>query len=266
MSVFSSFSIVTAALLLPSVACAIDPLPTGPIRKAPPVYIVQYAAAGSMDGDALYDIAVPKRSRNLVEVSFGIDDDTFTEPVELAANRPYRAIAADLDLDGVDEICISNHGDNTVQIYLNDGMGNFDPGPVVDLGFKPGMLVALDDDGDDLPDLIVGDPATGDPLVAIYNDGMQFTRVKDLIPDGPRSESASGCGDPPDCDPVYHQGTGIQACIDAAHCRRLICSWDACEDYMSGRIGWWTLYRREILCGTYKAADVAGCIKEVNPF
>ncbi len=53
MSIFSSFSIVAAALLLSSVACAIDPLPTGPLHKAPPVYIVQYAAAGSMDGDTL---------------------------------------------------------------------------------------------------------------------------------------------------------------------------------------------------------------------
>ncbi len=92
------------------------------------------------------------------------------------------------------------------------------------------------------------------------------TLSEELVPDGLWPESSARCGDQPDCDPVFHPGTGIQTCIEAAHCRHLICSWKACDDFVSGRIGKWEMYGREVLCGLYDAGDIAGCIKDVNPF
>jgi hypothetical protein len=133
-------------------------------------------AIGDFNGDHHPDIAVAHYSgqaadpsRNGLSVLFGDGKGNFS----LAPGSPFpvghyppTVVAGDLDGDGIDDIALPNHVDNTVTIYLGGKHGlrqaECSPLPV---GHGPQCVAIGDLNGDGKPDLLVSDADDNEILI-----------------------------------------------------------------------------------------------------
>jgi len=123
-------------------------------------------AIGDFNGDHHLDIAVAHYSgkaadpsRNGLSVLYGDGKGAFS----LASGSPFPVghypatlAAGDLNGDGIDDIALPNHADNTVTIYLG-GKSGLRPaeGSPMPVGHGPGCVAVGDLNGDGKPDLLV---------------------------------------------------------------------------------------------------------------
>jgi hypothetical protein len=133
-------------------------------------------AVGDFNGDQHADIAVvhysgqsSDRSRNALTVLYGDGTGKFTT----AAGSPYAVghypptvTAGDINNDGIDDVAIPNHVDNTVSIYLGGKAGLKEAhGSPLKVGHGPQCVAIGDVNGDHKADLVVSDSDDDEILI-----------------------------------------------------------------------------------------------------
>ena len=121
--------------------------------------------AQDFNGDGHVDVAVVNQGDNTVSVLFGDGTGAFpgsttfpTNEILQTGKTPSAIVAADLNSDGHFDLAVTNFGDDTVSIYLNDaaGTGTFTPvATTVPTGKGPIALATTDFNADGIPDLAV---------------------------------------------------------------------------------------------------------------
>jgi hypothetical protein len=119
--------------------------------------------AADFNTDGKLDLAISTYPASILILS-GKGDGTFQSPVQFSSTlnnegTNITAIAAtDLNNDGNPDLVISGtlHGNNAVQLFLNDGTGNFVSGPTYGLGgWELAPIVAQDFNGDGNKDIVM---------------------------------------------------------------------------------------------------------------
>jgi hypothetical protein len=82
---------------------------------------------------------------------------TFAASALLAGANPDGIASIDFDLDGDQDLAVAVDAPDVIQLLINNGSGQFDLGPTVDLASSasPGALIAGDLDGDNDPDMAI---------------------------------------------------------------------------------------------------------------
>ena len=135
--------------------------------------------AGDLDGDNDNDLVVSSQEGQFVfwyENSNGDGSSWVTHPVAINTQDVPRTLAlADLNGDGFLDVVVGSFNDNKVNIYPNNGVGNFSLSPFFTLtsstdGVESVLASDLDSDGD------------LDLLVVSYNDGSTswFENIRPL--------------------------------------------------------------------------------------
>jgi hypothetical protein len=115
--------------------------------------------AADFNGDGRPDIAATTAGQTIFVLNNG--DGTLAAPMAgpVTANASDGIVAADFNHDGKLDIAVKQPNGKPVLIYFGDGAGNFSASPDLTLStgltHTEGDLVAVDFDGDGLPDLVV---------------------------------------------------------------------------------------------------------------
>lgn len=136
-------------------------------------------AAGDVNGDLAPDLAIANQGENTVTILLNDGGGSFTEgqiintggqPTDLTLADFEGARGADGDLD----LLVVN-GDETVQLFVNDGEGNFKLGSTDDLPGAPGIIEPEDVDGDkDIDGVVLGEAGFGPTgaMTILLNNGF----------------------------------------------------------------------------------------------
>lgn len=138
------------------------------VPLAPSLSNVEAVSAGDLNSDGRQDLVLTPYQGN-VNVALGNGDGTFQSPTVITTGISYLFAGQVIDLnhDGHPDIIVSGSQNytvpNGVQVFLNDGNGNFMPGTVYGLtgSGAPGLLATVDFNGDGNPDILVGTPSGG---------------------------------------------------------------------------------------------------------
>ena len=126
-------------------------------------------AVGDFNGDGIPDFVVGDTESNDVYVFLGINGLTFQAPVSYTTgNVVFGIVAADFQGTGHLDLAVTNLGDNTVSLLLNqgDGSGTFQSQLTFPVGSTPLGIAAGDLNGDGLPDLAVANNTYSAPFTA----------------------------------------------------------------------------------------------------
>jgi len=130
--------------------------------------------AGNFNGSGGNDLAVASEFSNDVKILLngGGGNADFAAPTTESALDPRGLTAANLNGDSNLDLATANAGNDNVTILLGDGTGNFtepssSPEPAGDF---PSPLTAADLNGDNIPDLAVGDEGP-DKVSILLGDG-----------------------------------------------------------------------------------------------
>ena len=128
----------------------------------------KYLVAADFNGDGVMDLAVGNLSSGdpsglgpgTVSVLPGNGDGTFAAPVtypvgENSVGFPFSLIALDLNGDGLLDLALANHGDNSISVLLNAGGGTFQQAAVTALPYGADFLAYSDFNHDGNLDLLV---------------------------------------------------------------------------------------------------------------
>lgn len=146
----------------------------GPTSYSLPSGTIDIAVA-DIDSDGTDDVVALARTLGLSKATIAIlrgrGDGTFapsTSQVDVGSAADALVIA-DISGDGVRDLIMTDHQDNTLIVALGVGHGTFDQPRVYDTALGPAALTVADLDGRDGPDIAV---ATSSALVSVLlNDG-----------------------------------------------------------------------------------------------
>jgi type II secretory pathway component GspD/PulD (secretin) len=137
--------------------------------------------ADDFDGDGKIDVAVVNQGDNTVSVLFGDGTGAFpgstafpTNEILATGTTPSAIVAGDFNSDGHFDLAVTNFGDNTITVFLNDtaGTGTFTAvTPATPTGKGPHALASVDFDGDGIPDLAVVNQTDNTVSVFLGHDG-----------------------------------------------------------------------------------------------
>ncbi|MEM1185980.1 MAG: VCBS repeat-containing protein [Planctomycetota bacterium] len=150
--------------------------------------------------DGIIDAAVIGTNDNGLEVLFGAGDGTFTlsQKFEDTTSSPIAGVAAaDLNGDGAIDIVDSSRFGDAINVYLNDGTGQFAIDQTIPIGDLPLGIVLEDLNGDGATDIAVVSAGT-DSIEILLNDGAAgFTpgaSIPVLDPNSMRAGQLDGVG------------------------------------------------------------------------
>lgn len=115
-------------------------------------------AAGDLNGDGRPDLAVVNQGDNSVSVLFNNGDGTFTAALNsplAAAATPSGVAIADVNMDGIADLLVTNQGADSISIYLGLGQGLFAPRFALPTLAGPAALAVADFNGDGRPDAAI---------------------------------------------------------------------------------------------------------------
>ena len=139
-------------------------------------------ASADFNGDGVLDLAVANHGNssgtggNTVSVLLGNGDGTFKSKTDFATgNGPAGIATADFNVDGKQDLAVTNQTDNTVSILLGIGDGTFTAHTDYAAGSGPVGIVAATFTGGGFPDLAIADQTGNDLSVLIGNGDGTFT-------------------------------------------------------------------------------------------
>ena len=149
----------------------------------PPVFpvdgfVTNSVIAADFNGDGLPDIAsANEQYGTLVDVLLNNGDGTFqTLPAFTAGNGPTRPAAGDLNGDGKVDLVVPNFGldfsrSDKLRVFLGNGDGTFQAGPIYRVGSFPDSAAVGDFNGDGKLDVAVANGAS--PVLEAERNGAQ---------------------------------------------------------------------------------------------
>jgi hypothetical protein len=126
-----------------------------------------------INGDSFLDIAVSNFTSQSISVLLNNGDGTFGPKTDYPAGaRPTAIAAGDLNGSGVDLVVTNggNAGDNTISVFLNDGVGNMGVQHVYDVGESPSDVIVVDFDNDTNLDVLTANLFDSDVSI-LLGDG-----------------------------------------------------------------------------------------------
>ena len=133
-----------------------------------PDWSTRYVTVADLNGDHRPDLIVANRSANPANprASFVCLNDgagAFPTCEPLATQSATIIVAADLDGDGAIDLCVPHRDGGQSVIFWNDGTGRFvgAGAPVGPATSQIRAAVAADINGDNIPDLVIGDERNG---------------------------------------------------------------------------------------------------------
>jgi hypothetical protein len=147
-------------------------VPTAYGTGAAPVYV----ATGDFNGDGILDLAVANNTDNTVSILFGQAgtngkaNGTFGTRSDWEAGAGPTSIAvADYNLDGIQDLAITDSGSNTISILFGLTGGAFNANYELSVGTDPVSIVTADFNGDARPDGAIANSASN-TLSVILNE------------------------------------------------------------------------------------------------
>jgi hypothetical protein len=115
----------------------------------------QSVALADLNADGKLDLVVVSLDSNqTVSVFLGNGDGSFQPQVRYAVGSfPYGLAVADVNLDGIPDILVTNENADTISVLLGNGDGTFQPQATFPTGDGPEGITVADFNGDGLPDL-----------------------------------------------------------------------------------------------------------------
>lgn len=119
-------------------------------------------AIGDLNGDGFNDFSIPDETGGDLNIFFGSASGTFvaapTSPILLSAGQgPFESAIADYDLDGDNDIVISNTLCNGIYVLLGNGSGSFVSGTPINVGSGSHSLWGSDYNNDGKADVAVAE-------------------------------------------------------------------------------------------------------------
>ncbi|MFQ5766845.1 MAG: FG-GAP repeat domain-containing protein [Acidobacteriota bacterium] len=129
----------------------------------------RFAVAVDLTGDGFTHLAVAQRSNDSISFLVGHGDGTFEPFTELSTDlrRGWRILATDIDGDGFLDLVLGTKADRAFSILGGHGDGTFDlPRRISTSGTTP-SIVAVDFNGDGVPDFAHSDPLLNDRVAVL---------------------------------------------------------------------------------------------------
>ncbi|HUJ30616.1 MAG TPA: FG-GAP-like repeat-containing protein [Candidatus Acidoferrum sp.] len=136
---------------------------------AAPVYV----ATGDFNGDGILDLAVANNTDDTVSILFGQTtngkpDGTFTAHADYVAGAGPTSIAvADYNLDGIQDLAVTDSTSNTISLLFGLTGGIFNANYELSVGDDPISVVTADFNGDGHPDGAVANNASNSVSVIL---------------------------------------------------------------------------------------------------
>ena len=138
----------------------------------------QDATVGDFNNDGIPDlvgIAQDNHGDYYAQVYFGIDGTDYISPIRyLVGSEPSDVKVADLNNDGAEDIIVTNSGEKTLSLLINDGTGTFAPQATRFTGNTPVAFELGDLNGDGRLDIVVANQADNTVGVLLSNDVSFF--------------------------------------------------------------------------------------------
>jgi hypothetical protein len=142
-------------------------------------------AAGDLDADAIWDLAVANSSGNTVSILLGAGSGgqgtggfTAGTPVSVGT-EPVHPLLVDLNNDGILDLVAANRGSNNISVCLGQGNngrgnGNFAAASNITVGSGPEMVAFGDFNADFIPDLATANGGSGSVSILLGNGNGTF--------------------------------------------------------------------------------------------
>ncbi len=153
-------------------------------------------AVADLNGDTFPDIAVTNSADNTVTILTNNGSGIFTATgLYSTGTTPSDVVIADFNNDGANDLAITNQGSNNVSILLNQGSGTFAAAKNYCVANASGSctsatpvsLVAIDLNGDSIPDLAIA--GTGATVSTLLNNGSGVFNFTSIVSTSVQPES-----------------------------------------------------------------------------